>query len=87
MLLNLRISKALADLSDLTDRAEAVVKKRDALVSQFEALGRDRSSRSITQSRKLAGAIVAADQSIAATFAAIHEILDVISAIEAAHAR
>lgn len=80
-----RLAKALAALSDLTDRAEAAIKRRDALVRQFDALDRERSSRSITESRKLAGAIVVADQRIATTFAAIRETLDAISSIETAH--
>lgn len=81
------IAKALAELSDLTGQVEAAISRRDALVRRFDALGRDRSYRSIAEAKNLAGAIVAADQRIAATFAAIHEILDVISAIKAAHAK
>ncbi|WP_125958885.1 hypothetical protein [Sphingomonas koreensis] len=77
--------EAFTALSAMTDRAEAAIQKRDALVREFDALKRDRSVRSPSDLRKLAAAIVDADERLVEVFIAIHDVIDDLSAIPPPH--
>ncbi|RSU55000.1 hypothetical protein DAH66_12575 [Sphingomonas koreensis] len=77
--------EAFTALSDMTDRAEAAIRKRDALVRRFDALKRDRLVRSLSDLRKLAAAIVDADERIAEAFIVIHDVINDLSAITPPH--